>query len=224
MSQWWGYEFQTDLSSTPQFYTSLVTSTCIMSDVMTQQCNPLHWVWGLGLTGRHMISHFNWRSTGLSKWANTLFSICDRYRATCQAIWPLYISLNMATNMLMMSKYMVIPNQRKLHALFSRLLSASVRLLLESSNLLHLNSGKTDGFTDMVQYWLKRHLIPTTPLHLNGADVVPSETVRNLGAYLDSGLTMDEHAKRVLCNTSYSQRSKAIHSLHQLHYQVMKLR
>ena len=64
-----------------------------------------------------------------------------------------------------------------------------------SSNRLHLNSSKTDAIwfsTDT-----KRHLIPTIPLHLNGADVVPSETVRNLGAYLDSGLTMDELAKRV---------------------------
>ena len=64
-----------------------------------------------------------------------------------------------------------------------------------SSNILHLNSSKTEAIwfsTDS-----KRHLIPTIPLRLNGADVVPSRTVRNLGAYLDSGLAMNEHTKRV---------------------------
>ena len=33
--------------------------------------------------------HLNWHSTGLSPWANTLFSTCERYRATCQVTWPL---------------------------------------------------------------------------------------------------------------------------------------
>ena len=31
---------------------------------------------------------------------------------------------------------------------------------------------------------------------LLNVDVVPLKTIRNLGAYLDWGLTMDEHAKR----------------------------
>ena len=42
-------------------------------------------------------------------------------------------------------------------------------------------------------------IIPTTPFQLHGFDV-PSETeisLRNLGAYLDSGLTMEEHVRRV---------------------------
>ena len=86
---------------------------------------------------------------------------------------------------------MVIPNQRKLHALFVRLLRVRVSfraiVAWAPSNRLHLNSSKIDVIwfnTDS-----KRHLIPTIPLHLNGADVVPSETVRNLGSYfgLDNG-------------------------------------
>ena len=64
-----------------------------------------------------------------------------------------------------------------------------------SSNRLNLNSSKIDAIWFSTES--KRHLIPTIPLRLNGPDAVPSETVRNLGTYLDSGLTMDEHEKRV---------------------------
>ena len=47
--------------------------------------------------------------------------------------------------MLMTSKYMVIQNQKKLHALFSRLLCFCAIAALASSNHLHLNSSKTDA-------------------------------------------------------------------------------
>ena len=64
-----------------------------------------------------------------------------------------------------------------------------------SSNRLHIKLSKTDAIRFSNDS--KRHLIPTKPLHLNGADVVPLKTVLNLGAFLNLGLTMDEHAKRV---------------------------
>ena len=94
---------------------------------------------------------------------------------------------------------MIIPNKRKLHVLFSRLLSASVRLplarLLTVSistqvKQMQYSSVLTASDTLSPQY----HCI-LMELMLDGA--VPSETVQNLGDYLDSGFTMDEHPKRV---------------------------
>ena len=50
---------------------------------------------------------------------------------------------------------------------------------------------------NMVQLQFKTNLISKTPLQLLGADVDPSGTVRNLGAYLVSGLTIEEQCKNI---------------------------
>ena len=125
------------------------------------------------------------------------------------------------TNMLMISKYMVIPNQRKLHALFIKLLSASVRLLLG-----HLLTVSISTQVKQMQYhfstYSKRHLIPTIPLHLNWSWCCSIREGSKSWGLFGLGLTMDEHAKngvcRLICNTSCSQRSKAIHPAQHLHY------
>ena len=44
-------------------------------------------------------------------------------------------------------------------------------------------------------------------MQIHGADVVPSEAVRNLGVHLDSRLTLEEHVRsKLLRHTSCSQR------------------
>ena len=90
-----------------------------------------------------------------------------------------------------------------------------------SSNRLRLNASKTEFI------WLgsTRRLVRCTfdPVFINGDTILPSRTVRDLGAYIDSGLNFDEHVAR-LTRTCYFQirqlrsirRSLTVESSHAL--------
>ena len=64
-----------------------------------------------------------------------------------------------------------------------------------SSNRLKLNASKTEFI------WLgsTRRLVRCTfdPIIINGDTILPSRTVRDLGAYIDSGINLDEHVARL---------------------------
>jgi hypothetical protein len=62
------------------------------------------------------------------------------------------------------------------------------------ANHLKLNEGKTDA---LVVSSSARAKVNLPPLVINGVEVVPSSTVRNLGVILDSNLTMTAHISAV---------------------------
>jgi len=54
----------------------------------------------------------------------------------------------------------------------------------------------------------RQHQLPTTPLSIDGADVDPAKSVRDLGIYIDADLVMRTHVQRTV-----SRCFAALHAL-----------
>jgi len=65
-----------------------------------------------------------------------------------------------------------------------------------SSNRLQLNSDKTEGLWCTTGRW--QHQLPTTALSIDGVQVSPVTSVRNLGIFIDSDLVMRSHVQRTV--------------------------
>ena len=78
-----------------------------------------------------------------------------------------------------------------------------------SSNRLRLNASKTEFI------WLgsTRRLARCTfdPIIINGDTIPPSLTVRDLGAYIDSGINFDEHVTRLTRTCFFHIRPTSVH-------------
>ena len=66
-------------------------------------------------------------------------------------------------------------------------------------NKLKLNDSKTEFFVAASAYHHK-HLPPNITLKIGNEHINPSETIRNLGAFLDSHMTMSSHIYNVTKN------------------------
>jgi len=65
-----------------------------------------------------------------------------------------------------------------------------------SSNRLQLNLGKTELLWCTTSR--RQHLLPDQPLSFGGSSVSPSESVRNLGIYLDANLKLNAHISHII--------------------------
>ena len=80
-----------------------------------------------------------------------------------------------------------------------------------SSNRLRLNGGKTEA----IWFHPARRSMPTPPVQLSGVTITPSTVVRNLGVYLDTSLSMENHAGKIAAACFFILRvlRKARHSV-----------
>jgi len=87
-------------------------------------------------------------------------------------------------------------NQKILHHYVAT--SASVLTIWQwvRSNRLQLNAGKTELM------WFvpprRRHQMPADQLTVQSASIAPVESVRDLGVYLDSDMSMHTHVTRLV--------------------------
>ena len=79
-----------------------------------------------------------------------------------------------------------------------------------SSNRLRLNGGKTEA----IWFHPARRSMPTPPVQLSGVTITPS-AVRNLGVYLDTSLSMENHAGKIAaaCFSTLRVLREARHSV-----------
>ena len=81
---------------------------------------------------------------------------------------------------------------------FSRRLAKCIDVVFDwmKSNRLLPNPDKTELLWNTTRR--RQHLLPTDDLQLSGVSVTPSRAVRNLGIFMDSALTMQEHVTRTV--------------------------
>ena len=72
------------------------------------------------------------------------------------------------------------------------------------SNRLSLNTSKTEILWCATNR--RQHQLPSTPLDVDGASVLPVKSVRDLGIYLDSDLGMKTHVRRLVSGCFSSLR------------------
>ena len=80
-----------------------------------------------------------------------------------------------------------------------------------SSNRLRLNGGKTEA----IRFHPASRSMSTPPVQLTGVSITPSAVVRNLGVYLDTSLSMENHAGRIAaaCFSTLRVLREARHSV-----------
>ena len=80
-----------------------------------------------------------------------------------------------------------------------------------SSNRLRLNGDKTEA----IWFHPARRSMPTPPVQLSGVTITPSAMVRNLSVYLDTSLSMENHAGRIAaaCFSTLRVLREAQHSV-----------
>jgi len=64
------------------------------------------------------------------------------------------------------------------------------------SNRLQLNTAKTEILWCATNR--RQHLIPQTPTRIGGDYITPAASVRDLGIYIDSDVTMKSHVSRTV--------------------------